>query len=76
MAKKKVKKSPTKKKVKAKATKKASSLDGHLMNFKVSTSERKAIWANADRYAGGNTSLWLRHAATRLKPKGAITKKA
>lgn len=39
-----------------------------LLNFKATEAERKAIQANADKYAGGSISAWLRFAGTKCKP--------
>ncbi len=39
-----------------------------LVNFKVTSKEMKLIQNNADKYAGGNYSAWLRHAAINYKP--------
>lgn len=36
--------------------------------FKSSDETWKLIKENADRYAGGNVSLWLREAGTKYKP--------
>lgn len=40
-----------------------------LMNFKANTEDRKVIAARAKKYAKGNVSLWLRHAAMNYTPK-------
>lgn len=39
-----------------------------LINLKITSAEREAIQKNADRYAGGNISKWLRYAGAHLKP--------
>jgi hypothetical protein len=40
-----------------------------LVNLKVMKKELKALTAKARKYAGGNLSLWLRHAGTNHIPK-------
>lgn len=40
-----------------------------LINFKVVKSDLKAIEARAKKFAGGNLSLWLRHAGLKYTPK-------
>ena len=37
--------------------------------FKANAEEWLAIQTNANRFAGGNTSVWIRYAATKLEPK-------
>jgi hypothetical protein len=40
-----------------------------LINLKVSPEELKLIQGKAKKYANGNTSAWIRYAATQLSPK-------
>jgi hypothetical protein len=40
-----------------------------LQNLKLHGPEYEAIKANADKYANGNISLWLRHAGIHHVPK-------
>ncbi len=40
-----------------------------LINVKVTSQERKAMDRLAEKYAKGNLSAWLRHAARHYKPK-------
>lgn len=39
------------------------------LNFKVSPAEMQALRANADEFAGGNLSLWIRHAGIKHRPR-------
>lgn len=39
-----------------------------LMNFKITTPERRRILAKAKKYAGGNLSGWLRQAGLNHDP--------
>jgi hypothetical protein len=42
-----------------------------LMNLKVSGKDRRALLAQADKYAKGNLSAWLRFAGTHFRPAKA-----
>lgn len=59
------------KKKKAKVRKKAkvNNSELSLLNIKTSTRDRKRLIINARKYAGGNLSLWLRHAGTKYVPR-------
>lgn len=40
-----------------------------LKNVKVTPEEERIIQENADKFAGGNVSEWIRYSAMKLKPK-------
>jgi hypothetical protein len=40
-----------------------------VRNFKATDSQMKKIVRNAKKFANGNLSAWLRHAASNYKPK-------
>ncbi len=40
-----------------------------IVNFKATPAEKKRIKANANRYAEGNISLWMRYCALHCVPK-------
>ena len=42
--------------------------NGAPLGFKVNENERRVIEAKAGRYAGGNMSAYLRHAALNYEP--------
>ena len=41
----------------------------HLVMIKVTDSQRKELQANADKYAEGNLSAWIRFAGVKCIPK-------
>jgi hypothetical protein len=63
-----MKKAKPKPKVKTKAKSKRLP----LVNFKAASKDHKKIAALAKKYAGGNTSAWLRHAALNYRPAKSV----
>lgn len=53
---------------KAKTAKKSKIEKDTLINFRAKNSEMKKIKANAKKFADGNVSLWMRHAAMKYNP--------
>lgn len=40
-----------------------------IVNVKISAAERKRLQANADKFAQGNLSAWLRHSGRQYTPR-------
>lgn len=54
-----------------KTLKEVASRKRKLMSFAANDEEKAAIQAKADKYAGGNLSLWLRKAAVSFTPNSS-----